>query len=40
VFVLLETIYREFDRIAKRRKVFKVEVLLFADFQIQDQIML
>jgi class 3 adenylate cyclase len=27
VFVLLETIYREFDRIAKRRRVFKVEVV-------------
>ena len=27
VFVLLETIYAEFDRIAKRRRVFKVEVV-------------
>jgi hypothetical protein len=27
VFTLLETIYREFDRIAKRRRVFKVEVV-------------
>jgi hypothetical protein len=27
VFTLLETIYREFDRLAKRRRVFKVEVV-------------
>jgi class 3 adenylate cyclase len=27
VFTLLETIYREFDHIAKRRRVFKVEVV-------------
>jgi class 3 adenylate cyclase len=27
VFILLESIYREFDRIAKRKKVFKVEVV-------------
>ena len=26
VFQLLETVYGEFDRLAKRRKVFKVEV--------------
>ena len=27
VFTLLETIYQEFDRIAKRRRVFKVETV-------------
>ena len=27
VFKLLETIYRSFDRIAKKRKVFKVETI-------------
>jgi class 3 adenylate cyclase len=27
VFVLLETVYRAFDHIAKRRKVFKVETV-------------
>jgi class 3 adenylate cyclase len=27
VFILLESIYREFDKIAKRKKVFKVEVV-------------
>ena len=27
VFTLLESIYSEFDRIAHRRKVFKVEVV-------------
>ena len=27
VFTLLESIYSEFDRIAHRRKVFKVEVI-------------
>lgn len=27
VFILLETIFHEFDRIAKRRRVFKVEVV-------------
>jgi class 3 adenylate cyclase len=27
VFILLETIYHEFDAIAKRRRVFKVEVV-------------
>jgi hypothetical protein len=27
VFVLLETVYRAFDNIAKRRKVFKVETV-------------
>jgi hypothetical protein len=28
VFVLLESIYREFDHIAKKRRVFKVEVVV------------
>jgi class 3 adenylate cyclase len=27
VFILLENIYKEFDRIAKRKRVFKVEVV-------------
>lgn len=27
VFTLLETIYREFDRLARKRKVFKVETV-------------
>lgn len=28
VFVLLETLYQAFDEIAKRRRVFKVRVLI------------
>jgi class 3 adenylate cyclase len=27
VFILLETIYRAFDKIAKQRRVFKVETI-------------
>jgi class 3 adenylate cyclase len=27
VFVLLETLFREFDKIAKRRRIFKVETV-------------
>ena len=40
VFILLETVYRAFDQIAKNRNVFKVETVVRLQSQVREELML